>query len=107
MVNLVSLSPCQFARSNSAPLDAAYRTLTMDRPNFGAHLASDEGGHRHRLIEVFSGLSGLSARNAEPLHLRDQRRALQAEPGGCAFRASNNPVGFGQRLDDVVALGVF
>jgi len=31
--------------------------------------------------------SSLSARNAEPLYLRNERRALQTESGGCAFRA--------------------
>ena len=51
-------------------------------------------------------LSGLSARDAEPLHLGDQRRALQSEPAGGAFRASDDPVGFSQCLDDMLALGI-
>ena len=54
-----------------------------------------------------ASLSGLSARNAEPLHLGDQRRALQPESGGRAFRASDDPIGFSQRLDDMFAFGSF
>src|SRR5260221_3529606 len=58
------------------------------------------------LLGWFVPLLGLSTRNAEPLHLVDQRRPLQTEPGGCAFLASDDPVGFGQCLEDVFALGI-
>jgi hypothetical protein len=58
------------------------------------------------VVSRYDPLSGLSARDAEPLHLGNQRRALQPESGGCAFRASDDPIGFSQRLDDVLALGV-
>ena len=54
-----------------------------------------------------SRLSRLSARDAQALHLRNQRRALQTESGGRSFRASDDSVGFGQCLNDMVALGIF
>ena len=51
-------------------------------------------------------LLGLSTGDAEPLHLEDQRRASQTEPGGCAFWAADDPVGFGQCLEDMFALDI-
>jgi len=32
---------------------------------------------------------------------------LQAKTGGCTFWASDDPVGFGKRLDNFLALGIF
>ena len=51
--------------------------------------------------------SGLGARDAKSFHLVEQRRALQPESGGGPFRASDDPVGFGQRLQDLFMLGIF
>ena len=55
----------------------------------------------------FCLLSGSSASDAEPLHLGAQRRPLQPKPDRCAFWSSDDPVRFRQRLDNVLALGVF
>jgi len=42
-----------------------------------------------------------------PLHLGDHGCALQPESGGCTLRASDDPVGFSQRLEDMFTLGIF
>ena len=55
---------------------------------------------------VPSPLSSLHAGDAELLHLGDQCGALQADPGGGAFHAANDPVGFSQRLENVVTRGI-
>jgi len=47
---------------------------------------------------LYQAFSGLSARDGEPLHLGDHSVRLQPESGRCAFRASDDPVGFSQRL---------
>src|SRR5882724_4615595 len=54
----------------------------------------------------FFVLSGLCVGDAEPLHFGDECGALQAEPCGCALRASNDPIGFSQCLDDVFTLSI-
>ena len=50
--------------------------------------------------------SGQRSRNAQLLHLGNQGRALESKPGGGALRASDGPVGFGERLDDMFACGI-
>src|SRR5580658_3378297 len=59
-----------------------------------SRLAADGG--KSRFV-----LSGLGAGDAESFHLVEERCALQPESGGRAFRSSDDPIAFGQRLQDV------
>jgi hypothetical protein len=100
--SLLRLARCGFAGCGYIPAPFAFGSITAN-VNIGHDRFLSLAA---MLLGCFVPLLGLSTGDTEPLHFVDQRCAQQTEPGGCAFWATDDPVGFGQCLEDVFALGI-